>query len=187
MKRPATGILAQFRIAGLLTAAICMGGLALAQPKPSAAPAPRADQPVQKFSASAIQVLQLDPGDVALPPEFRMAVYEDLIQQLTKSGLFEHVYRDGDRDAANVPGLVVLRTKVVGFKNGSERERAVTTIAGKTSINVNMQIEGHDGHVLLDHDLQGKVRFFGGNLRATFDLSKKVAKVVRESLQTPKA
>jgi c-di-AMP phosphodiesterase-like protein len=50
-----------------------------------------------------------------------------------------------------------------------------------------MQVEGRDGHVLLDQDLQGKVRFFGGNLRATFDLSKKVAKIVSQNLQTPKA
>ncbi len=186
MTRPASASFAPFRVA-VLTVALCMAGNAVAPPKASAAPASRDDQPVQKFSASSIQVLQLDPGDVALPPEFRMAVYEDLIQQLTKSGLFEHVYRTGDRDAANVPGLVVLRTKVVGFTNGSERERAVTTIAGKTSIKVKMQVENHDGHVLLDHDLEGKVRFFGGNLRATFDLSKKVANVVRENLQTPKA
>jgi hypothetical protein len=142
---------------------------------------------VQKFSASSIQVLQLDPGDVVLPPEFRMAVYEDLIAQLTKTGLFQHVYRDGDRDAAAATDLVILRTKVEGFKQGSERQRAVTTVTGKTSINVKMQVEGRDGHVLLDQDLQGKVRFFGGNLRATFDLSKKVAKIVTQNLQTPKA
>jgi hypothetical protein len=116
-----------------------------------------------------------------------MAVYEDLIAQLTKTGLFQHVYRSGDRDAAAATDLVILRTKVEGFKQGSERQRAVTTVTGKTSINVKMQVENRDGHVLLDQDLQGKVRFFGGNLRATFDLSKKVTKIVRLNLQTPKA
>ena len=74
-------------------------------PSASAAASPRADQPAQKFSASSIQVLQLDPGDVVLPPEFRMAVYEDLIAQLTKTGLFQHVYRNGDgKDYATIEG-----------------------------------------------------------------------------------
>ncbi len=198
MTRPAPRIFAHLRIAlacvTALCIAVCIGysnpsGVVLAQPGPSASAAarPRADQPAQKFSASSIQVLQLDPGDVVLPPEFRMAVYEDLIAQLTKTGLFQHVYRDGDRDAAAATDLVILRTKVEGFRHGSERERAVTTVAGKTSIDVKLQVEGRDGHVLLDQDLQGKVRFFGGNLRATFDLSKKVAKIVSQNLQTPKA
>jgi hypothetical protein len=198
MTRPAPRIFAHLRIALACVTAFCIAacigysnpsGVVLAQPGPSASAAasPRADQPAQKFSASSIQVLQLDPGDVVLPPEFRMAVYEDLIAQLTKTGLFQHVYRNGDRDAAAATDLVILRTKVEGFKQGSERQRAVTTVTGKTSINVKMQVEGRDGHVLLDQDLQGKVRFFGGNLRATFDLSKKVAKIVSQNLQTPKA
>jgi hypothetical protein len=198
MTRPAPRIFAHLRIALACVTAFCIAacigysnpsGVVLAQPGPSASAAasPRADQPAQKFSASSIQVLQLDPGDVVLPPEFRMAVYEDLIAQLTKTGLFQHVYRNGDRDAAAATDLVILRTKVEGFKQGSERQRAVTTVTGKTSINVQLQVEGRDGHVLLDQDLQGKVRFFGGNLRATFDLSKKVAKIVSQNLQTPKA
>jgi hypothetical protein len=198
MTRPAPRTLAQLRIALACVIALSIAAcirysnpsrVVLAEPGPSAsaAPSPRADQPAQKFSASSIQVLQLDPGDVVLPPEFRMAVYEDLIAQLTKTGLFQHVYRSGDRDAAAATDLVILRTKVEGFKQGSERQRAVTTVTGKTSINVKMQVENRDGHVLLDHDLQGKVRFFGGNLRATFDLSKKVTKIVRLNLQTPKA
>ena len=149
------------------------------------AAAPRPDEPVQKFTASSIQVLQLDQGDLVLPPEFRMAVYENLITQLGKSGMFEHVYRNGDRDAASAPGLVVLRTKVEAFKKGSEQERAVITVAGWTSITVKVQVESPDGKVLLTRDLRGKVRFFGGNLRATLDLSKNVAKLVRQNAQKP--
>src|ERR1700691_6100418 len=110
MTRPAPRIFAHLRITLACVTALCIApcigysnpsGVVLAQPGPSASAAsPRADQPAQKFSASSIQVLQLDPGDVVLPPEFRMAVYEDLIAQLTKTGLFQHVYRNGDRDAA---------------------------------------------------------------------------------------
>jgi hypothetical protein len=33
----------------------------------------------------------------------------------------------------------------------------------------------------VDRDVQGKVRFFGENLRATYDFSKKVATIVRDT------
>ena len=40
--------------------------------------------------------------EIKLPAEFQVALYENLIQQLGKKAGFLHVYRDGDRNAANV-------------------------------------------------------------------------------------
>ena len=37
------------------------------------------------------------------------------------------------------------------------------------------------GQPLVDRDVQGKVRFLGENLRATYDFSKKVANIVRDT------
>jgi len=135
----------------------------------------------QKFSASSIQIEPTDAGDVPVPPEFRMAVYENLITQIKKTGKFQHVYRSGDKDAASAPDLVTLHTVAKSFTKGSQKKREVTTVSGSTSLILAVHITDHAGQTLVDRDVQGKVRFMGENLRATYDFSKKVAKIVSES------
>jgi len=95
------------------------------------------------------------------------------------------VYRDGDRNAASVADLVVLHSTVRGFKAGSERARQVTTVSGATSITVHCQFTSSDGTSLLEQDVNGKVRFFGGNLKATYDFAKKAAHVANENFSMP--
>ena len=63
-----------------------------------------------------------------LPAEFQVALYENLVQELQKKGNFSQVYRDGDRNVAGAPDLIILHTTVTGFKKGSEMERNVTTL-----------------------------------------------------------
>jgi len=135
----------------------------------------------QKFSASSIQIEPTDAGDVPVPAEFRMAVYENLITQIQKTGKFQHVYRSGDKDAASAPDLVTLHTTAKSFTKGSQKKREVTTVSGSTSLTLGVHITDHSGQTLVDRDVQGKVRFMGENLRATYDFSKKVANIVRES------
>lgn len=159
-----------------------IGGRLLAHPSSTAQPsAAGATQSGIKLSTSAIQIEPVENGDVMLPEEFRVAVYENLIAEVSKSGRFQHVYRSGDRAADDVPDLVRVRMKVKGFKHGSQRTREVTTVAGTTSVDLGVQVTARDGTVLVDRNVEGKVRFFGGNLRATNDFSKKVAKLLRES------
>lgn len=123
-----------------------------------------------------IQVATIQSDEISVPAEFRAALYENLVRQLAKRG-FEHVYRDGDQHAADVADLVILHSTVRQFKPGSERARQVTTVAGATSIAVHCQFTDRDGHVLFEQDVTGKVRFFGGNLRATYDFAKKASRV----------
>jgi hypothetical protein len=131
--------------------------------------------------ASAIQVLMIQSDEIKLPAEFQISLYENLIQQLEKKGGFQHVYRDGDHNADSVAELVVLHSTVRGFKKGSEMARNVTTVAGKTSIDIHCQFTDKDGKSVLERDLNGKVRFFGGNLRATLDFAKKGAKLAHDN------
>jgi hypothetical protein len=133
------------------------------------------------MKASAIQVLMIQSDEIKLPADFQLSLYENLIQQLQKQGGFQHVYRDGDHNAASATDLVVLRSTVRGFKKGSEMARNVTTVAGKTSIDVHCQFTDKDGKTVLERDLNGKVRFFGGNLRATLDFAKKAAKLSHDN------
>jgi hypothetical protein len=131
--------------------------------------------------ASAIQVFMIQSDEIKLPAEFQISLYENLIQQLEKQGGFQHVYREGDRNADGVADLVVLRSTVRGFKKGNEMARNVTTVAGKTSIDIHCQFTDKDGKSVLERDLSGKVQFFGGNLRATFDFAKKAAKLAHDN------
>lgn len=139
------------------------------------------DKPLAKIKASSISVAMIQSDEIKLPAEFQVSLYEDLIQQLQKKGGFQHVYREGDRNAANAADLVVLHSTVRGFKQGSEQLRQVTTVAGATSIDVHCQFTDKDGKSLLERDIQGKVRFFGGNLRATYNFAKQAAQVARDN------
>jgi hypothetical protein len=125
-----------------------------------------------KIKAAALQVEMIESDEIKLPAEFQVALYENLIRQLEKNG-FSHVYRDGDRNAA-----------VRGFKAGSEKARQVTTVSGATSITVHCQFTSSDGTSLLEQDVNGKVRFFGGNLKATYDFAKKAAHVTHENFSS---
>lgn len=139
------------------------------------APAP----PVTPMHASSLQVLQIQADDVKLPAEFQMAMYEHVMEEVAKTKRFEHLYRDGDRDAANAPDLVTLKCTATGFKQGSAEKRQVTTVSGKTSIKVHLLFTDKNGQKLYENDVEGKVQFLGENLRATFDFGKKVASVVK--------
>jgi hypothetical protein len=138
-----------------------------------------------KLSASAIQVEMIQSDEIKLPAEFQIALYENLVHQIEKQGKFQHVYREGDRAAASTPDLVILHSTIRGFKSGSERTRQVTTVAGATSITVHCQFTSPDANPLLARDVNGKVRFLGGNLRATYDFAKKAARVAHENFAAP--
>lgn len=139
------------------------------------------DKPLVKIKASSISVAMIQSDEIKLPAEFQVSLYEDLIQQLQKKGGFQHVYREGDRNAANAADLVVLHSTVRGFKQGSEQLRQVTTVAGATSIDVHCQFTDKDGKSLLERDIKGKVMFFGGNLRATYNFAKQAAQVAHDN------
>ena len=138
-----------------------------------------------KIKAAAIQVEMIQSDEIKLPAEFQVALYENLLRQLEKQGGFQHVFRDGDRNAASAADLVILHSTVRGFKAGSERARQVTTVAGATSITIHCQFTSPDGKSLIERDVNGKVRFFGGNLRATYDFAKKAARLAHENFTSP--
>src|SRR5271155_3070366 len=112
-----------------------------------------APPPVSKASSN--QVLMIQSDEIKLPAEFQISLYENLIQQLEKKGGFQHVYRDGDHNADAVADLVVLHSTVRGFKKGSEMARNVTTVAGKTSIDIHCQFTDKDGKSVLERDVNG--------------------------------
>jgi len=128
-----------------------------------------------------VQVVQVDPGDVNLAPSFQAAIYEDLLNELSKTKQFKQVLRDGDRDATDVSELLILKTTVQKYTAGSETRRAVTTVSGATKLGVRSQLCTRDGQIILERTVNGNVRFLGSNLRATHNLARNVAKTIKES------
>lgn len=146
----------------------------------ASAQAPAASMP--KVKASSIQIVMVQSDEIKLPIAFQLSLYEQLIDQLTKTGKFQHIYRDGDKAAGDAADLVVLQSNVFGFKQGSEEKRQVTTVAGATQIKVHCKFVDKSGKPVLEQDITGNVRFIGGNLRATFDFAKKAAELAVTNL-----
>ena len=128
-----------------------------------------------------VEVNQVDPGGLSIAPEFEVAIYENLLDELAKTKQFSTVLRSGDRTVNDVPALLILKTTVESYSPGSETKRAVTTVAGATKLKVRSQLCTREGQVVLERVVDGNVRFFGGNLRATHNLARNVAKVIKQS------
>ena len=91
------------------------------------------------------------------------------------------MFREADRKAGDVPNLLVLKTTVVKYSPGSETRRAVTTFSGATKLSVRSLLVTPEGKIVLDRTVNGNVRFFGTNLRATHNLARNIAKMIKES------
>jgi hypothetical protein len=130
--------------------------------------------------AWSVQVDKVDPGDVNIEPAFRAAIYENLLIELAKTKQFKQVFRGGDRTASG-PDVLILKTTVRKYTPGSETRRAVTTVSGATKLEVQSQLSTREGKVVLERVVDGNVRFFGGNLRATHNLAHNVADAFKKS------
>jgi hypothetical protein len=128
-----------------------------------------------------VQVAQVDHGNMDLAYPFQIAIYENLVEELNKTKQFQQVFRDGDLKASEVPTLLVLKTTVEKYTLGSETRRAVTTVSGATKLTVRSQLLTRAGKVVLERTVNGDVRFFGSNLRATHNLARNIAKTIKQS------
>jgi hypothetical protein len=128
-----------------------------------------------------VQVNQVDPGNLGLAYSFQIAIYENLLAELKKTSQFEQVLREGDLKASEVPNLLVLKSTVEKYTPGSETRRAVTTVSGATKLTVRSQLLTREGKVVLERTVNGNVRFFGSNLRATHNLARNIAKTIKQS------
>jgi len=128
-----------------------------------------------------VQVKMIDPGDVNISGSFQIAIYENLLDELSKTKRFKQVLRDGEGTSSDVPDLLILRTTVEKYAAGSETQRAVTTVSGATKLTVHSQLCTRDGQIVLERTVNGNVRFMGSNLRATHNLARNVANTIKQS------
>ncbi|HEY4837306.1 MAG TPA: hypothetical protein VIH72_01785 [Candidatus Acidoferrales bacterium] len=143
---------------------------------PSAEPARPKSPP-----ASAILVEPVDSGDVNIPAEFRLAIYEDIVKKLQASGIYARVFRSGDHRADGIADLVTLNTEVEKFKAGNQPEREIVTVLGATTVKLSVKLSTRDGAILLDKEVEGKVRFFGENLGVIHDAAKRITEMLRKT------
>jgi hypothetical protein len=165
----------------LVPAAVAVAMSLARPPQLSAENAPSSSRKGSTAAAWSVQVDKVDPGDVVLASSFQIAIYESLLDEVTKTKRFKQVLRDGDRSAGDVSDLLILKTTVQKYTAGSETRRAVTTVSGATKLTVRSQLCARDGHVVLERTVNGNVRFMGGNLRATHNLARNVAKAIKQS------
>jgi hypothetical protein len=130
---------------------------------------------------SSIQVEQVNPGALDIPYSFQIAIYENLVDELNKTKQFQQVFRKGDHSASEASNLLVLKTTVEKYTPGSETRRAVATVSGATKLTVRSQLLTCEGRVVLERTVDGDVRFFGSDLRATQNLARNIAKTIKES------
>ena len=128
-----------------------------------------------------VQVERIDPGHMDLAHSFQVAIYENLLEELNKTKRFKYVLREGDSNASEIPDLLILKTTVVKYTSGGETQRAVTTVSGATKLTVRSQLVTREGRIVLENTVNGNVRFFGSNLRATHNLARNIAKVIKQS------
>jgi len=142
----------------------------------------RSDSKSEKSATQwSVQIEQVDSGNLELAYSFQIAIYENLVDELKKAKQFSQVFRDGDLKASEVPNLLMLKTTVEKYTPGSETRRAVTTVSGATKLTVRSQVLTREGKVVLERTVNGNVRFFGSNLRATHNLARNIAKTLKES------
>jgi hypothetical protein len=109
-----------------------------------------------------------------IPPQFPIGLYEELVAQLSKSGMFENVWRQGDGRADS--DVLTLHVDIVQVKKGSARLRGLVPFAAPTVIKARIRLTDASNRVLLDKDMNGAERLRGENIAATKHLSQKIKK-----------
>ena len=165
-----------FCLAASITIAVAFSGLLTGK----AATVKSSGGPTGPGTQWSVQVERIDPGQLNLAHSFQVAIYENLLEELNKTKRFRYVLRDGDSKASEIPDLLILKTTVVKYTAGSETQRAVTTVSGATKLTVRSQLVTREGRIVLENTVNGNVRFFGSNLRATHNLARNIAKVIKQ-------
>jgi len=169
------------RCGGLAALILMFSGAQLqlsAPPAPAESLAEGKNGGAQQWS---VQVDEIDLGGVSLDPSFGTTIYENLLEELTKTKQFKQVLRSGDRNADDIPGLLLLKTTVQQYTPVSETRRAANTVSGTTKLTFRIQLYTREGHLVLERVVEGDVRRIGDNLRAAHNLAHNVAITLKRS------
>jgi hypothetical protein len=157
-----------------------------------------AEKNAQQWS---LRVDKVDTGDVSPDPSLESALHKNLMRELARTKRFKQVLLSGDRNANEVPELLILKTTVQEYAPGGETRGTAlddagllgdigglflrlcgrTTVSGATQLNARIQLYTREGHLVLDRVVEGDVGFTGDNSRATHNLAHNVAVTLKRS------
>jgi hypothetical protein len=168
-------------------------------------PAARAESPAEGKNVGrqlwSLRVDKVDTGDVSMDPSFEFGLRKNLLRQLAKTKRFKQVLLNGDRNADEVPDLLILKTSVQEYPPGGEARRPAVDDSGLLGVvaegflrlcgwsagggvnklNARIQLYTRDGRLVLDNLVEGDVGFTGDNSRATHNLAHNVADTLKRS------
>ncbi len=121
-----------------------------------------------------VQVALLTASADGIPTSFPVGVYEDLVASITKSGMVQRVWRQGD---TRIPSdALVLHINIQELRKGSARARGLVPFTGPTVLKVDVRLTDAAGKVLLQKNMDAANRTNGENLDVTKNLTKKITK-----------
>lgn len=141
--------------------------------------APTSSPEIEHFKPSIEVDLPTESVD-GIPSAFPVAEYEELVAQLTDSGLFAAVWRQGDARAHS--GSLVLHVNITELKEGSARSRGLVHFTGATVIKTQVALIDSAGHTTFAQNVNGSKRMQGENLEATTALAKTTRKQLQKAL-----
>jgi hypothetical protein len=148
-----------------------------------------------------LRVDKIDTGGASLDPSFESALHKNLLRELAKTRRFKQVLLSGNRNANDVPDLLILKTRVQEHapRSGARwagledegllgdvaglllRVSGWTTASGATRLNAHIQLYTREGRLVLDNVVEGDVGFTSNNSRATHNLARNVADALKRS------
>ncbi len=118
-----------------------------------------------------------------IPSAFPSTLFEDLIEQLTQSNLFAHVWRAGDR--RRTPDTLVLHADIQSWNKGSARKRGLVPFTGATAIKAGVTLTDASGRTVFQREVNGTKRMKGEGLEVTKDLAKNIRKELEKTPDLP--
>jgi hypothetical protein len=127
-----------------------------------------------------LKVASIATAGESIPAEYRVLLYEQLVQRLRSGTIFAAVYRDGDDSAAaECPGYNLTLT-LDTFKKGNAALRASTGpvgfFVGATSLKFHALVQDAKGGTLLDKDFTVSKRGDSDSLDVTDKIARELTK-----------
>jgi hypothetical protein len=168
-------------------------------------PAAGAESPTERKNRGpqqwSLRVDKVDTGDVGLDPSLESALHKNLLRELDKTKRFKQVLLNSDRNASEVPDLLILKTTVQEYPPGGDARRAaiddsgllgvvaegflrlcrLSAVSGVNKLNARVQLYTQEGQLVLDNVVEGDVGLSGDNSRAIHNLAHNVALILKRS------
>ncbi len=134
-------------------------------------------------ASNSVVIEPIEASAVELPAEYRVLLYEGIVDQLRDRDTPYSYFRAGSLEGLSCPAMK-LRITVTDFVKGSQALRAETgplgMFVGKTSVSVHIELTAYDGHSLLSTDMTNSKRMDTASLGVATSVAKAVSKKIRK-------